>query len=1353
MRVRYLAQRYSTISPLGDDGQNPFSAAPHPLIDPRSPLFQARAWAKALVNLRAEEADLLPERTAGVGFGKLEVCASGGGSGGCVGRLLLLRGAVGAARRREKTVLQGFDGVVESGELLLVLGPPGAGCSTLLKAIAGELHGLRLDQQSYINYQGICADQMHDEFRGQAMYTSGATEAHTAALSVGDTLAFAARTRAPRRLVGGVARERWVQHMRDVAMAMFSVSDFADARVDSVGAAVRRRVGIAEATLSRAPLQCWDECTRGLSAADALEFCRSLRVQADLMGATACVSLYQASQAAYDVFDKVTLLYEGQQIFFGRVDEARDFFVAMGFECAPRQSTADFLTGLTSPAERRVRPGFQCIVPRTPDDFVRVWRASEEYRRLLRDIKEYHGKYAIGGDHLHSFALSKRAQQARLTRAKSPYTLSYAQQVWLCLWRCAKCSRTDARRISMQTFGYAVVSVILGSVFYNLPPGTESFYQRGALLFFAILACVLSSSLEIQAVYALRPVVEKHARHALYHPSAEALASTIAIMPRRALEVLVFTVPFYFMANLRREPGAFLFLLLISFFLSLTLALLFRSVASISRTPSQATVLAILLALSMIIFSGLPLPVPHMRGWIRWTNYLDPVAYAFEALMVNEFDGKKFACEAFVPDYPDAKGDNRVCLAVGAVEGADTVKGDAFVKAAFQYFPAHQWSCFYILVGYAFFFLLVYLLSTEFVRAKKPKGEILVFQRGHAPHPVSDDIEISALRSPQKRRDSATASVIPQTPTFHWQDLCYNIKTKNGQRRVLDDVDGWVKAGSLTAIMGVSEAAKTALLDFLADRVTIGVVSGEVMMDGLPRNKNFQYTMGYVQQQDLHPPTSTVREALNFSALMRRPAHVPKKEKLEYVSEVLNLLDMENYADAFIGFPGEGLNTSQRRRLTIAIELVAKPTLLLVDDPTSSLDAQTAWTICTALEQLSNSGQAVLCALHQAPAPLLSRFDRLLLLAADGKPVYCGDTGPGCASVIKYFEERGASPCPEAANPAEWLLQVASASVPGAGAGGAPDAAGFWPQAWKDSGEARVLREELRRLGELPLRRCVLDVDAAGQGVGERTRRSAFAAPFLLQLREATKRALLLRWREGPYLLSRMLLSVVVAVLIGLAFSPAATHQNHSTSAVFALLAALTALAAHQHHHLIHSTTTPHTSLSISLLAHALAELPPTALQAASLFAPFHYLTSSSATSTTSTTAAAATFALLLSALLLAAGFSATVLRIRTHAHAHALLWLAFTLLLLSGAAPAPAPTSSALPRLWQALQRANPLGWVAMGLFAAAGADAGVDVNERAAWQAVGVVWVFVGVGVCVCAVLGTGVWGKRRRRGGMAG
>lgn len=137
--------------------------------------------------------------------------------------------------------------------------------------------------------------------------------------------------------------------------------------------------------------------------------------------------------------------------------------------------------------------------------------------------------------------------------------------------------------------------------------------------------------------------------------------------------------------------------------------------------------------------------------------------------------------------------------------------------------------------------------------------------------------------------------------------------------------------------------------------------------------------------------TDLTGQALKFSALLRQPASTSKEEKLAYVEEVIQLLDMHEYADAVVGVLGEGLNVEQRKRLTIGVELAAKPPLLLfVDEPTSGLDSQTSWAILDLLEKLSKAGQSILCTIHQPSAMLFQRFDRLLLLQEGGQTVYFG---------------------------------------------------------------------------------------------------------------------------------------------------------------------------------------------------------------------------------------------------------------------------------------------------------------------------------------------------------------------------
>lgn len=507
-QVLALARRLTeTSTTYSETGLNPFDASDDSKLNPHSKNFNVKAWAKAMLNFHLRDPDAHPLRTAGIAFRDLNVFGYGVATDyqKDVFNVMLegwgfLQQLVRGSKRRID-ILRDFEGIVNAGEMLVVFGPPGSGCSTFLKTVAGETHGINIDAGSYLNYQGISADQMHKDFRGEALYTAE-IDVHFPMLTVGDTLSFAARARLPRHVPGGLKRMDFAQHIRDVVMAVFGISHTVNTRVGNeyvrgASGGERKRVSIAEATLSGAPLQCWDNSTRGLDSANAIEFCRTLRTQTEVNGNSACVAIYQAPQAAYDTFDKVILLYEGRQIFFGPTTEARAYFERLGFECPARQTTADFLTSMTSPQERIVREGWENKAPRTPDDFARCWKDSAERQQLRAKLDEYDARFSIGGEYLEKFQESRRAQQAKHQRPSSPYTISYSQQVSLCLWRGFRRLVSDPGLTLTALFGNFFLALIFGSVFYNLGPNTASFYSRAALLFFSVLLNAFSSALEV----------------------------------------------------------------------------------------------------------------------------------------------------------------------------------------------------------------------------------------------------------------------------------------------------------------------------------------------------------------------------------------------------------------------------------------------------------------------------------------------------------------------------------------------------------------------------------------------------------------------------------------------------------------------------------------------------------------------------------------------------------------------------------------------------------------------------------------------------------------------------------------
>ncbi|KAF5093006.1 hypothetical protein D0Z03_002595 [Geotrichum reessii] len=894
--------------------------------------------------------------------------------------------------------------------------------------------------------------------------------------------------------------------------------------IRGVSGGERKRVSIVEVCLSGAPLQCWDNSTRGLDSATALTFIKNLKISAEIGNSSVFVSLYQASQDAYDLFDKVTLLYEGRQIYFGPTATAKKFFEDMGYVCPERQTTGDFLTSLTSPQERIAKSGFENKVPRTPDEFAAYWQRSAEFHALKEEISQFNLDYPLNSSKLQEFKTSVAATKANHSRMSSPFIISFPMQVRICMTRGFQRLKGDYSMSFSTVFGNTVMALIIASVFFNLQPDTSSFVPRGTALFFAILFNAMSSALEILTLYAQRPIVEKHNRYAFYRPAAEAVSSFIVDMPVKIVTSVAFNLILYFMVNLRREPGPFFIFFLFSFFCTLVMSMLFRTVASVTRTISEALTPASLLILALVTTTGFVIPVVDMHPWFRWINYINPIAYAFESLMINEYRNRVFECSQFIPSgpgYDNLPLSDKICSVVGAVAGQSTVDGNDYLIKSFEYYPSHIWRNFGIIIAFLVFFTCTYMYTAETIQAQQSKGEILIFQKGHKALKNKFDEESDFVPGgDQDNSDGSNVKLQKQEGIFQWKDVCYDIKIKDEPRRLLDNVDGWVKPGTLTALMGASGAGKTTLLDVLANRVTMGVVTGDMLVNGNYRDTSFQRKTGYVQQQDVHLETSTVREALEFSAVLRQPSHISHAEKIAYVDEVIKILEMEAYSDAVVGIPGEGLNVEQRKRLTIGVELAARPELLLfLDEPTSGLDSQTAWSICCLMRKLAKNGQAILCTIHQPSAILLLEFDRLLFLLKGGRTAYFGDIGKNASTLINYFERNGAFPCPPEANPAEWILHVV-----GAAPGSHTDI--DWFEAWKNSPEYADLHNELDKMAN-NLRDNVVD---------DPSLKKPFAAPLWKQTLIVTRRVFEQYWRTPSYIWSKFALCTISPLFVGFTF-------------------------------------------------------------------------------------------------------------------------------------------------------------------------------------------------------------------------
>ncbi|KAJ7455204.1 pleiotropic drug resistance ABC transporter [Mycena galericulata] len=1055
-----------------------------------------------------------------------------------------------------RNILEGISGVVRPGEMLLVLGRPGSGCSTLLKTLTNqtdEYHSV----SGAVHYDSLTPQQIQAHYRGDVQYCPE-DDVHFPTLTVEQTLRFAASLRAPQAQARFQSREEYVDTMVEILCTVFGLRHVRDTKVGNnairgVSGGEKKRVSIAEALATRMRIGAWDNSTRGLDASTALEFGRALRIATDIGRATTIVSIYQASETLYSLFDKVCVLSEGRMVYFGPADQARDYFLSLGYAPqAERQTTPDFIVSVTDPAGRVVRPGLspeeEKARPRSSAELAEHFLASPLMAKNREDIDAYNEECAPGQkDRVQQYKRSAQAEHAKGTRRSSPYTTSLFMQARAVMLRRVQIILGAKTGTLITILTFILQGIIVGSVFVNIPDSTSAFFSRGGVMFFALLFAALSSMAEIASLFTQRPIVLRQSKAALYHPFIEALALTLVDLPITFATTAVFAILLYFIVGLQRTAAQFFIFYLFLFTMAVTMKAFFRAIAAAFKDPAPAQSVAGILLLGLVVYTGYTIPKPSMIGALRWITYINPLRYGFEGVVANEFRTINGSCASLVPTgpgYENVSITNQVCATVGSVQGQNFVDGNKFIAASYEYSYSHEWMNFGIVVAFGIGFITLLLVFTEFNTSTSANTSVVLFKRGSkkAAALVGSGAVADAEKGATAAADSqvadgdveeALAAAPPMSDIFSWQNLNYVVPVKEGKRKLLDNVSGYVVPGKLTALMGESGAGKTTLLNVLAERTTTGVVTGDIFVNGHAPPRDFRSQTGYVQQMDTHVPTDTVREALLFSATLRQPASVPLEDKVAYVETCLKMCGLEAVADASVG----SLGIEHRKRTTIGVELAAKPKLLLfLDEPTSGLDSQSAWAIMLFLQQLAANGQAILCTIHQPSAELFQIFDRLLLLRKGGQVVYFGDIGENSKTLIHHFESNGSRHCEPTENPAEFMLDVI-------GAGATASSEQDWEAVWRKSPESAKAQEELQRI----------HTEGRSRGAVQATFHDKYATPWMQQATRLFRRDINFRWRDPTYLLAKLVLNIVAGLFIGFTFFKAKTSQQGTQNQLFAI--------------------------------------------------------------------------------------------------------------------------------------------------------------------------------------------------------
>lgn len=231
--------------------------------------------------------------------------------------------------------------------------------------------------------------------------------------------------------------------------------------------------------------------------------------------------------------------------------------------------------------------------------------------------------------------------------------------------------------------------------------------------------------------------------------------------------------------------------------------------------------------------------------------------------------------------------------------------------------------------------------------------------------------------------------------SFH--NIYYRVKVKSGfllgrktvEKEILSNINGIMKPG-LNAILGPTGGGKSSLLDVLAPRKDPHGLSGDVLVNGAPQPANFKCNSGYVVQDDVMMGTLTVRENLQFSVALRLPTTMTNHEKNERINKVIKELGQSKVADSKVGTQFiRGVSGGERKRTSIAMELITDPSILFLDEPTTGLDSSTANAVHLLLKRMSKQGRTIIFSIHQPRYSIFKLFDSLTLLAS-GKLMYHG---------------------------------------------------------------------------------------------------------------------------------------------------------------------------------------------------------------------------------------------------------------------------------------------------------------------------------------------------------------------------
>ncbi|KAE8815016.1 Pleiotropic drug resistance protein 4 [Hordeum vulgare] len=943
------------------------------------------------------------------------------------------------AWKTKHALLHETNAIIRPRRMTLLLGSPGSGKTTLLKALAGRMLDSGLKLSGRVTYNGHGMEEFVVE--RAAAYVSQ-EDLHNGEMTVRETLTFSAEcqgtgdrhdllaelTRREREAnltpehdidvfmkestIGGKSNIVTNYIMQILGLHICSDTLVGNDMARGISGGQRKRVTIGEMLIGPARALFMDEISNGLDSSTAFQIVNFLGQLVHILGVTAVISLLQPSPETYDLFDDVVLLSEGHVVYQGPKENVVEFFESLGFRCPQRKAIADFLLEVTSVKDQKhywIRDG-------EPYQYFNVEQFSEAFHA-------FHAGQIIRKALEIPFEKNQSLSPA-LTNLK--YGVSKRQLVNVISSREILLMRRNSSLYIVNFAHMAMIAFVALTIFWNSNMHRDSLTDGGlylGVLFFFVSETMFSNLGDLGGTIMKLPLFFKE-RDVFYPAWAYTLPTWILKIPITLVEVTILVSMTYYAVGFDPNIGRFFKQYCLLLALSQMSSSLFRLIAGVTRNMFAANIFGTFTMLLLLLLGGFLLSSENLNKFWMLGYWISPLMYAQTAISTNEFTSHRWS--KTLPGSTESLGTSVLksrgifveakwyWIGLGALIGY-TVIFNGLYTAAFTYFKTY---------GRGFSSLTNKTLDKKIANLSREAPS----KRSHQKRVMNE------LESPTNN-GRVTLPFLPLSLTFDNIRYSVDMPEENKARgetkdrlEILKGVSGCFRPGVLTALMGISGAGKTTLMDVLAGRITGGYREGTVTISGYQKKQEtFCRVFGYCEQSDIHSAHLTVLESLLFSAWLRLPSEIDSLTRRIFVEDVMELLELTSLRGAQVGHPGGyGLSSEQRKRLTIAVELVANPSIIFMDEPTSGLDARAAAIVMRTVRNLVDTGKTVVCTIHQPSIDIFETFDELFLLNRQGEEIYVGPLGEHSVNMIAYFEGIGVNNIQDGHNPATWMLEVTS---------------------------------------------------------------------------------------------------------------------------------------------------------------------------------------------------------------------------------------------------------------------------------------------------------------------------------------